>query len=227
MSDATVSPIRRGRPPAGRERLSRSVIVDAAMSVIDDGGPEAVSMRTVARELGVDPKSLYNHVPGKEALLDAVVERVLARMVVPVPTGVLGDDILAIAREFRHAVLSNHPRAASLILARPIEALSTLEPLDAALSVLMNAGASPEDAVHAVRTMLAFMTGTLLREVDSAMTLASRSGSTAAARSEALANGGLPNVRAAAQYLADIDHKREFEYGLTLLVAAFEARLAR
>lgn len=226
MSDTTVSPIRRGRPPAGQARLSRASIVDAAMSVIDDGGPEAVSMRSVARELGVDPKSLYNHVRGKEALLDAVVEHVLSRMVVPAPTGVLADDILVIGREFRHAALSNHPRAASLILARPIEALTTLEPLDAALSVLLNAGASPEHAVHAVRTMLAFMTGTLLREVDSAMTLASRSGSTVEARSEALANGGLPNVRAAARYLADIDHEREFEYGLNLLVTAFQSQLA-
>ncbi|MFC9841205.1 TetR/AcrR family transcriptional regulator C-terminal domain-containing protein [Rhodococcus sp. NPDC127530] len=225
MTDAVQTSTRRGRPPAGQSVLSRDAILEAAMSVIDDDGVETLSMRTVARRLGVDPKSLYNHVANKDALLDGIAELILSRMMVPEPLGSLREDITAIAWSFRDAALAGHPRAARLVLTRPVESLMTLAPLEAALATFIRAGASPDFAVHGLRTTLAFITGTLLREVETALTFAQSDPAKATARQQALESVELPSVHAAATYLATCDHEQEFEFGLTLLADAFERRV--
>ncbi|MCK0114030.1 TetR/AcrR family transcriptional regulator [Ornithinimicrobium sp. F0845] len=67
-----------GGPARGQPgRLSLEAVVDAAISVADADGLEAVSMRRIAGELGVGTMSLYRHVPGKEELLDLMLDRVL------------------------------------------------------------------------------------------------------------------------------------------------------
>ena len=75
---------RRGRPRRGRpsERvpLTRERIVDAAVSFIDDHGLPGLSMRRLGTLLGVEAMSLYRYVPGREQLLDAVVERIVDEM---------------------------------------------------------------------------------------------------------------------------------------------------
>ena len=52
-----------------REKLTRERVVDAALRIMDEEGLDAVSMRRVGRELGVEAMSLYNHVRDKEDLL--------------------------------------------------------------------------------------------------------------------------------------------------------------
>jgi len=225
MSHAIRPETRRGRPPAGQSTLSRQAILGAAMDVVDGKGVEAVSMRTVARVLGVDPKSLYNHVENKDALLDGIAGLILSRMVVPDSCGGLREDLTAIARAFRGAALAEHPRAARLVLTRPVESLITLEPLEVALAAFLRAGASPEVAVHCLRTMLAFITGTLLREAEAAFTLALSDPDMATERQRTLEAVELPSVRAAAPHLAKCDHEQEFDFGLGLLIDALECRL--
>ncbi|NKE63928.1 helix-turn-helix transcriptional regulator, partial [Lentzea sp. PSKA42] len=80
-----VTETRRGRPRT--PLLSRESIVAATLRVIDEEGVAAVGMRSVARALGVDAKSLYNHVDGKDGLLDAVAEQLLGGLVLPSRTG--------------------------------------------------------------------------------------------------------------------------------------------
>jgi AcrR family transcriptional regulator len=63
--------------------LSRERIVDVALQLAEREGPEALSMRRIAAELGTGAMSLYNHVPDKAALLAAVAERVLAEVELP------------------------------------------------------------------------------------------------------------------------------------------------
>ena len=58
-------------------KLSRSGILSAAVALVDARGVEALSMRSLAAELGVEAMSIYNHVPSKDALLDGIVETVL------------------------------------------------------------------------------------------------------------------------------------------------------
>lgn len=63
-----------------RPQLSAARVLGAAVRLADEGGLEAVSMRRVGQELGVEAMSLYHHVRGKEQLLDAMVEAVLAEL---------------------------------------------------------------------------------------------------------------------------------------------------
>jgi AcrR family transcriptional regulator len=74
---------RPGKAP--KERLSRDRIVDVALSQMKDKGYESVSMRSIAKELGTGPASLYAHVANKDELDQLVVERIAAEMPTPDP----------------------------------------------------------------------------------------------------------------------------------------------
>ncbi|MCR6485165.1 TetR/AcrR family transcriptional regulator C-terminal domain-containing protein [Amycolatopsis sp. OK19-0408] len=207
---------RRGRPPKDSDTgLSRDRILREALALVDEEGLDAVSMRKLARRLGVDPMSLYNHVDGKEALLDGIAEVLLAAIPATTPGPDLRTTMSALAHGFRGAVLG-HPRAAPLVLTRRLASLTALEPVEAVLGPLLAAGYPPERAVHGLRAVLAFLIGTLMREVSAAPTFSHGSRE----RLEELEASGLPAVAAAAPYLAVCDHETEFEFGLRILLDA-------
>ena len=62
-----------GRPRAGEEPLTRGRILGAALRLVDGEGMGALSMRRLGAELGVDPMSIYHHLPGKEAVVSGLV----------------------------------------------------------------------------------------------------------------------------------------------------------
>src|SRR5918998_4367880 len=63
-----------------RRPLSRRRILETAVRYVDREGLEALSMRKLGSELGVEAMSLYNHVPNKSALLDGMVEVLLGEL---------------------------------------------------------------------------------------------------------------------------------------------------
>ncbi len=213
------TPPRRGRPRKGASSLTRDVVIETAISVIDDEGVEGVSMRTVARRLGVDAKSLYNYVDGKDNLLDAVAEHILVNVALPEPTGALDADLRAIGRTFRAATLA-HPRAGALVLTRQLSSAAGLRPVATVLSVLRAAGCGPEEAVHLLRTLLASVIGTLLREVSAGPTFGVVGPEVTAKRQHHLEASGLPVLVEVAPHLARFRHDEEFEYALDLVVTA-------
>jgi AcrR family transcriptional regulator len=213
-----VTETRRGRPRT--PLLSRESIVAATLRVIDTEGVAGVGMRSVARDLGVDAKSLYNHVDGKDGLLDAVAEHLLGGLVLPARTGDARHDLHVIAQSFRSRALA-HSAAAPLVLTRQLSSLEGLAPVDAVLAVLLAAGASPGEAVHLLRMLLATLIGTLLREVSAAPTFGSDDG----ARLAALEASGLAAVVATAEHLAEFDRAAEFEYSVELAVSAVLDRI--
>jgi AcrR family transcriptional regulator len=120
-------------------------------------------MRTVARELGVEAMSLYHHVAGKDALLDAVVERIFASIELP-----------ELERPWRTAmreravsargVLAAHPWALGLIESRRTPSRSLLRHHDRVLGCLLRAGFSPTLAGHAFSVIDAYVYGFVLTE---------------------------------------------------------------
>lgn len=223
---ATEATARRGRPPKGARQLSRESIVEATLKVIDADGVSAVSMRSVARVLSVDAKSLYNHVDGKDGLLDAVAEHILGGLKMPTATGDLRQDLHAIARAFRDRALL-HPEAAALVLTRQLDSLEGLAPVEAVLHVLRHAGCPIEEAVHILRTLVATLIGTLLRELAAGPTFGTSDLRAMATRQSALEGAGLPNVSEAAPHLARFDGAAEYEYTLDLAIDAVMMRLTR
>lgn len=74
-------PSRVGRPA----RVTRAQVVEAAVALADARGLDAVSMRAVAKALGVGTMTLYSHVPGRVELVDAMVDRAYGDMALPAP----------------------------------------------------------------------------------------------------------------------------------------------
>src|SRR4051812_18802123 len=78
---------RRSAEVASRAPVSRERALGQALAVADREGIEAVTMRRLARELGVEAASLYHHVSGKDEILDGLVDIVSAEIELPAPTG--------------------------------------------------------------------------------------------------------------------------------------------
>lgn len=217
---------RRGRPPKGAFQLSREAIVDATLKVIDTDGVPAVSMRAVARILAVDAKSLYNHVDGKDGLLDAVAEKLLKGVDPPTHTGDLGCDLRQIALAFRIQALA-HPAAAALVLTRQLSSFEGLAPIEAVLRVLGDAGFSSTESVHLLRTLVATLIGALLREVTAGPTYGACDPELIAERERVLRHSGLVNVAAAADTLARFDGQAEYRYAVDFAIETVLNRVSR
>ncbi|MFD6895634.1 TetR family transcriptional regulator [Rhodococcus sp. NPDC060086] len=216
---------RRGRPPKGAFRLSREAIVEATLEVIDADGVAAVSMRAVGRVLGVDAKSLYNYVDGKDGLLDAVAEALLGGIDLPAPTGDLGNDLRRIALAFRTQALA-HPEAAALVLTRQLSSFEGLAPVEAVLRILSEAGFDPAESVHLLRTFVAAVVGALLREVSAGPTYGATNPELVAERVRVLRGSGLANVTAAAEELARFDGQAEYRYAIDFAIETVLARVS-
>jgi TetR/AcrR family tetracycline transcriptional repressor len=63
-----------------RAPLNREAILDAALALADGSGLNALTMRALGSELGVEASSLYKHVNGKEDILDGLIDRLYAQV---------------------------------------------------------------------------------------------------------------------------------------------------
>lgn len=200
-------------------QLTRERIVTAAIGLIEREGAEAVSMRRVATELGCGVMSLYNHVPSKSALLDFVAERVMSAIEFsPVPGASLADEVRAQARAFR-AITRSYPRCTMVAVSRPTTSVTGMLPMEHALATLREAGFSGPEAVHIVHAFVAYIVGSLLREMGVSPGLAPDG----TAHRPALDPAEFPQVTALAGELLRKDPDADFEFGLELLTRAIEA----
>ena len=96
-----------------RPKLTREVLTAAALRIADAEGLEALSMRRLGAELGVDPMAAYRHLPNKKALLAGVVEAVLAGADVETdPAAPWQEQFKGVARAYRRAMLAHSPTVA-------------------------------------------------------------------------------------------------------------------
>lgn len=137
-----------------RERpLSREELFDRALAIADAEGLEALSMRRLARDAGVEAASLYHHLPNKSALLDGMVARMRSEMRLPDPLPADWRELLlAIFLEYRR-ILAAHPNLMSLA-GRRVET----DP-DSGLLYLIRLGFKEEEAVELWQSLIAFTVG--------------------------------------------------------------------
>lgn len=135
--------------------LSRKTVVDAAVIMVDRDGPDAVSMRALAAELGVTPMALYNHVADKRDLLAAVAERILAETTFEHDHGDWRERIEACFRSLR-AMCLRHPGAARLMQIEGVAPPAALAPMEVTLDALKGAGLGPADALRAYFALIGF-----------------------------------------------------------------------
>jgi len=133
-------------------RLSRERVLGVAIGLADAEGIEALTIRRLARELGVGTMSVYYYVAGKDEILDGIVDLVVAEMDLP-HAGSAWKAELRRASVSAHDVLMRHPWAASLLLTGPRVSLARLRQMDAILGCLRGAGFSPEQTDHAYHAL--------------------------------------------------------------------------
>ncbi|MGW4243012.1 TetR/AcrR family transcriptional regulator [Nocardia sp. NPDC004722] len=209
------------RPPLTRER-----VLDAAIRVADRGGAEAITMRRVAQELGVEAMSLYHHIPNKDAMLDGVVDAVFAAIELPVAEGDWRTAIRARAESTR-TVLSQHRWALGLLDSRPTPGPATLRHHDAVLGILLNADFTLELAAHAVSVLDSYIGGYVLQEANLPITTPAEVRTVAAGILADLPAEELPHLRAMIVDHAlqpGYNYSGEFDFGLDLILDGLEAR---
>ncbi|HEY8527051.1 MAG TPA: TetR/AcrR family transcriptional regulator [Acidimicrobiales bacterium] len=131
---------------AGREPLTRDRIVEVALRLIDDVGLDQLSMRRLGAELGVDPMAVYHHVPNKDALLQAVVQRVFSEMPPPPPEGPWSERVRAWAETYR-SVAEAHPNLVLRIVSEPAAVATAAVLANEGLYAALEAAGLPADEV--------------------------------------------------------------------------------
>jgi len=121
--------------------LSRRRIAEAALELIDRDGLEALSMRRLARRLGVEGASLYHHVASREDLLDEVTAVIDEQIDVPSADAQRDwrDAITDFAHCYRRA-FAQHPNLIATIMRRPVRTHVALHAYDRAFAILLGAG---------------------------------------------------------------------------------------
>jgi AcrR family transcriptional regulator len=210
-----------------RQPLTRQRIIRAALRVMDEEGLEAVTMRRIGRELGVEAMSLYNHVRDKEEILDAICEEVLTEFQVP-QENEWAAALRAGAGEYRRLLLA-HPRVITLMTGRkgPMTNPDSLKVYEFALGLFRDAGMSVADAVKAFNTFGSYILGSVTMELGPTISGTADEAHLRAhgemARLAALAE--LPHLEEALPLLIDCDIQGQFEFGLDLLIEAVGARI--
>jgi TetR/AcrR family tetracycline transcriptional repressor len=155
------------RRPGPRRALTENEILDAALGLLDDGGPDAASVRGIAARVGVAPNAVYTYFPDKAAVVQALVERLLGE----VDHDVFADRerpwrerVEALALELR-ARLSAHPGAVTLMVGGPMNGPNALALNERLLEVLADAGLSPTDAARASYLLIVYVFGSIALEV--------------------------------------------------------------
>ena len=155
-----------------REPLNRDRILRAALRIVDDEGLDALSMRRLGHELGVEAMSLYHHVPNKGALLAGIVDTMLGELVIPPrDAGDWTDRVRIVAHRYR-ALAHAHPNAFPLLVSGDLKTPESLRIMDAMLDVCRDAGFGEEGAFDAFCTLGSYVTGFALFEIGGVFALA-------------------------------------------------------
>ena len=162
-------------PGSGRAALDRRRVLGAAIEFIDTEGLNALTMRRLGAHLGVEAMALYRYVPGRENLLDGVVESVIDELYGDPDVHLAAshgwqDYLQRLAHGVRRIALA-HPEVFPLVATRPPAApwvrppLRSLRWVESFLTALMDSGFTENAAVAAYRAYSSFLLGHLLLEV--------------------------------------------------------------
>ena len=149
--------------PEGRAPLSRERVLRAAVAVADAAGIGALTIRSLAQELGVKPMSVYHYVANKDEILDGIVDLVFDEIDLPSTDGDWRSEMRRRATSARRA-LRRHPWAIGLMESRTTPGPATLRHHDAVIGTLRGAGFSIQMTAHAYALLDSYVYGFALQE---------------------------------------------------------------
>jgi len=208
-----------------RTPLTRDRVLGTAVELADRGGIEAMSMRKLGQELGVDAMAIYRHVRGKDDLLDGVVQYVVGEFERPEP----GPDWKATLREQVMAarrVMLRHPWAPRVLVERGTTGPASMAHIDAVLGTLLGGGFTLDTAHHALHVLSSRIFG-FHQDLfdDSGREEPAPEAAAAFARSLAATYPNLAELAGAASHeggLGKCDDDVEFAFGLDLMLDGLE-----
>lgn len=207
----------------GGGKITREVVLAAALEIIDRDGADELSMRRLAAALDRDPMIVYRHAANKADLLDGVAETVLAQLKVDSADPDWAGQLRAVARDYRRLALA-HPRVVPLLVTRPLAtplALrppGTLRPLEDVLALLTGAGFTGPDALHIYRALFGFLHGHILNELQELVDNPDETDDLLRLGLYRLPITEFPLLRSLASVLAAYDGAAELERGLDILL---------
>jgi TetR/AcrR family transcriptional regulator, tetracycline repressor protein len=208
-----------------RPQLSREVVVEAALQVLDADGGEGLTMRRVADQIGVSASSLYGYVDNKEELVQLVLDRIFEEVEVPPTGGNWQETVKELARATL-AMFRRHRGVAALSLGRVAVTPSMLTIGERLLAELRAAG-MPDQVAAFVGDLGGLYIGAIAYELD--MTPLADEGQKFLAQFTAwmksLPADQFPNTVAMADTLAAGGTDERFEWGLDVLVRGLASYL--
>lgn len=208
-----------------RRTLTRQVVLDAAVRLADERGLEGLSMRKLAEELGVKPTALYNHVSGKDAMLDGMIETVMSNMDIASGREGSWEDRIRERLLWSRGIAHRHPNVYRLFAARftthipPVLAL-----VEDLLDALRQAGLDVPSALHAYRVLVNYTIGYALAEIRGFSLESEDPDLPPPFRSRRPVPEDFPRVIELAPHLKDVDHDEEFMFGLDCIIAGLKDR---
>ena len=157
-----------------RQPLTRERVAEAALSLGDEDGLDALSMRKVGAALGVEAMSLYNHVSNKDDLLDAVGDLLYSQVLegyAPTDEQSWQEQAKLLIHSYYDVAMA-HPNLVSLMMDRPIPSITKVLFLQRCFEVFVLAGYPTKEAALAFNTASSWLTGfvrselTLMRDLD-------------------------------------------------------------
>lgn len=143
--------------PTSKKRstpLTTDELFTTALAIVDAEGLGALSMRRLAKEVGVEAASLYHHIPNKDALIDGMLLKMRTEMRIPDP---IPDDWMdlfeAIFIEYYRTLVA-HPNLV-IYAGRRVES----DPETSGLEALTFMGFAEDDAVELWQSLIAFCAG--------------------------------------------------------------------
>jgi AcrR family transcriptional regulator len=215
-----IDPTAKPRAPLSREKVLR-----AAIALADAGGIDALTMRRLGQELGVEAMSLYNHVANKDDMLDGIVDLVFSEIDVPSDRADWKTAMRRRAISVRD-VLVRHPWATSLMQSRTRPGPATLRHNDSVIGTLRKSGFTIDMAAHAFSLMDGYIYGFALQQVNLPSRTSEESAELARNILEQLPADRYPHMAEMITEYAlkpGYDYAKEFEFGLDLILDGLES----
>jgi TetR/AcrR family transcriptional regulator, tetracycline repressor protein len=215
-----------------RVTLTPRTVVEVALTLAESGGLEALTIRRLAKELGVTPMALYWHFRGKDELLDGMAARIFEEVDLSVDASAAWQEQLRALLGSMLGVLRAHPSAAILLSTRTASSEGSLRATEVVLDILRRGGFSPTEATQVARHALSTVVnlvggepGVVARDESGEMVDARRR---ARIFLESLPPERYPRLVEAAIPLSEgVNPDAYFAFGLDLLLAGIEAMAVR
>lgn len=202
-----------------RTPLSRERVLAAAIRLADSDGIEAMSMRRLGEELGVEAMSLYKHVANKDEILDGIVDAVFAE--IGLPTGGAWQPALRAWAMSKRAALLRHRWALGILESRVNPGPATLRQHDGVIGAFRTGGFTVSQTAHAFACVDSYIYGFVLTELNLPFQTSEEAEQVATSIMQSMPPGAFPHMTEfAVEHVLKpgYSYAAEFDFGLDLIL---------